>query len=89
MPYHVEIKQQQPTPTAVKRLQARPDELSTVIPRTCGEVWAFVRSASLPNPGLMLALYFDDVINIECGVILSQPFAGNRDQRSLRALLQS
>jgi hypothetical protein len=77
MEYQVNVQPVAPQLTAVIRLRARQDELSTVIPQACGEVWEFARAAGLPCPGRHLALYFDDVINIEVGAEVFQPFTGN------------
>jgi effector-binding domain-containing protein len=77
MEYQVHLQQVQPQTTGVVRFQARPGQLSTLIPQACGEVWAFMRSSGLPHPGRNLALYLDGVMNIECGVEVPQPFTGN------------
>jgi effector-binding domain-containing protein len=77
MEYQVSVQPVASQLTAVVRLRARQDELSTVIPQACGEVWAFARSAGLPRPGRHLALYLDCVMNIECGAEVFQPFTGN------------
>ena len=62
---------------AVVRCRAKVSELASVIPKACGEVWAFVRSANLPHPGRNLALYLDGEMNLEVGVEVTQPFTGN------------
>jgi effector-binding domain-containing protein len=77
MDYHVEIKSVEAQLTAVVRFQATIPELPTKVPHACGEVWQYVRSAGLPHPGRNLALYLDGVMNVECGVEVSQPFPGN------------
>lgn len=77
MQYQIHIEKVEPQPTAVVRRRARFSELAQVIPQACGEVWAFFRSSLLPHPGRNLALYRDDEINIECGVEVAQPFAGD------------
>jgi effector-binding domain-containing protein len=77
MEYNVEVQRVEPQPTAVVRFQAKVQDLPKVIPQACGEVWTFARSAGLPNPGRHIALYLDSVMNIECGVEVSQPFVGN------------
>jgi effector-binding domain-containing protein len=76
MTYQVRITEVPAQLTGVVRLQAPLDQLSTVLPRACGEVWAFFRTSGLPRPGRNLALYHDDVMNIECGVEVSEPFTG-------------
>jgi effector-binding domain-containing protein len=77
MEYQVNVQPVASQLTAVIRLRARQDELATVIPQACGEAWEFARSAGLPRPGRHLALYFDDVINLEVGAEVFQPFTGN------------
>lgn len=77
MPYQVRTEQVEPQPIAVVRFRARRDELSTVIPAACGEVWNFIRAAKLDRPGRHVAVYLDGEINIECGAEVAGPFAGN------------
>jgi effector-binding domain-containing protein len=77
MDYHVEAKRVESQTTAVVCFSAKAAELSTKIPQACGEVWTFIRSAGLPQPGRHVALYLDGVINIECGAEVGQPFQGN------------
>jgi effector-binding domain-containing protein len=74
MEYQVQIQKAEPQPIAAVRRRARSDELASVIPAGCGEVWQFIRAANLPNSGLNLAVYFDGEINLECGVIVLAPF---------------
>jgi effector-binding domain-containing protein len=75
MEYQVHTENVAPLITAVVRRQAKQHELSKAIPQACGDVWSFVRSANLPNPGRHVAVYLDCVINFECGVEMTQPFA--------------
>lgn len=77
MEYDVHVEQMESTTTAVVRRRASLNELKTVVPQGCGEAWQFVRSAQLPRPGRNLAVYFDDAIHLECGVEVTEPFAGN------------
>src|SRR5512143_2866012 len=77
MDYEVKVEQVQSQPTAVVRRQAKSDELASVVPQLCGEVWQFVRDVGLLRPGRNLALYLDGVINLECGVEVAGSFAGN------------
>jgi effector-binding domain-containing protein len=77
MKYEVQVKQVPSITTAVVRRRAAQRELPKVIPQCCGEVWTFLRTAGVPNPGRLLALYLDGEINFECGVELFQPFVGN------------
>ncbi len=75
MEYQVHVEQVVPQLTAVVRCRASQRELAQVIPRACGEVWEFLRSRNFPRPGRHLALYLDDVMNIEVGVEVFQHFA--------------
>ena len=75
--YEIQIREVEPQATAVVRSRAKQPELAEVVPRGCGEVWDFMRSSGLPRPGRNLALYLDDVMNIEVGVEVLQPFEGS------------
>ena len=77
MDYHISVTHVASLTTAVVRRQAALHELATVIPQACGEVWAFIRSSHLPNPGRNLVLYLDAEWHLECGVEVATPFAGN------------
>jgi effector-binding domain-containing protein len=77
MPYQVAIVGVQPTHTAVVRRQASQADLPKVVPQGCGEVWSFLRSQRIPQPGRNLAVYFDGVINLEVGVEVGNPFVGD------------
>ena len=57
--YDVQIEQLPPRPIAVIRARARFDELSSVVPRLCGEAWEAVKAhPEVQVPGaLMLAIY--------------------------------
>lgn len=63
-------------PLAVVRLQAKPQELSKVVPAACGTVWNVIRSQQVPGAGRHVAVYLDGQINLEVGVELETPFAG-------------
>src|SRR5256885_11566634 len=77
MRYQIELKDSKAIYTAVIRNRVRPEELSRFVPAACGEVWSFIRSASLPRPGRHLALYLDAQGSVEVGAEVSEPFAGN------------
>src|SRR6266704_2391320 len=77
MRYEIELKNSEPTCTAVIRGRVRPEELPRFVPAACGEVWSFIRSASLPRPGRHLALYLDGQGSVEVGAEVSEPFTGN------------
>ncbi len=77
MEYDIRIEQAASRPLAVVRRRASLAELSKVIPEACGLVWNVVRSQNIPGAGRHVALYWDDVINLEVGVELDAPFAGH------------
>jgi len=74
--YEVRIDQQTARPVAVVRRRARRDQLSTVVPAACGEVWNVIRAQQVAGAGRHIAIYLDDRINLEVGVELETPFAG-------------
>ena len=63
------------TPTAVVRRRASAQQLSNVVPEACGIVWDALRAQGIRG-GRHVALYLDDQINLEVGVELDKPFAG-------------
>jgi effector-binding domain-containing protein len=75
--YDVRLEQNAGRPLAVVRRRASAAELSRVVPDACGLVWNVVRSQKIPGAGRHVALYWDDVINLEVGVELEAPFAGH------------
>ena len=77
MDCQVEIMQIAPQLTAVIRCRTSQDQLSTVVPQLCGEVWNFLRAGNFPRPERHLAVYLDCEMNIEVGVEVFQHFAGN------------
>jgi effector-binding domain-containing protein len=77
MEYDVRIEQVSSCPLAVVRRRASVQELSKVVPDACGTVWSVVRAQKLTGAGRHVALYWDDVINLEVGVELDAPFAGH------------
>ncbi len=77
MEYDVRLEQLGSRPLAVVRRRASSQELSRVVPDACGTVWNVVRAQQVPGAGRHVALYWDDVINLEVGVELEAPFAGH------------
>jgi effector-binding domain-containing protein len=77
MEYQVHVQHVESQLTGVVHFRASPNELATVVPAACGEVWTFFRTSGLPRPGRHLALYLDDKGNLEVGVEVTEPFAGN------------
>jgi hypothetical protein len=77
MPHTVRLEQLAAQPLAVVRRQARADELSRVVPEACGLVWNALRALKVSGAGRHVAVYWDCVINLEVGVELPEPFAGD------------
>lgn len=63
-------------PIVAVRRRVTHDQFSTVIPKACGEVWNFVKSKPIANPGRNVAVYLDTVFNIEVGVEIPPGFKG-------------
>ena len=62
---------------AVVRLRAALRELPRVVPAACGKVWNAIKARQVTGAGRHVALYLDDQINLEVGVELDAPFAGD------------
>jgi effector-binding domain-containing protein len=71
--YVVQVRQLEPVPLVVIKRQARPADLSRLVPECCGLVWNAVRAQELKG-GRHVALYRDGSIRLEVGVELSGPF---------------
>jgi effector-binding domain-containing protein len=84
MSYHVALTRSDAIDTAVIRSRVEPSELSRFVPAACGEVWAFIRSAGLDNPGRHVALYLDANGNVEVGAEVAAPFTGTDRVRCSR-----
>lgn len=79
MQYNVEVRQSEPTYTAVIRSRERKEDLSKFVPAACGEVWSYFRSAGLPKPGRNLALYHGGgEVSVEAGAEVREEFSGKR-----------
>jgi effector-binding domain-containing protein len=76
MSYEIQIERVEPRVIAAVRRRASMQELATVIPQACGEVWEFIRATKIPHVGLNIAVYLDMEMTLECGVIVLQTFAG-------------
>jgi effector-binding domain-containing protein len=78
MSYQIDVRCVEPVPTLIVRRQARPRELSVVVPAACGYVWDFVRRAGVRGAGRHVALYLND-IDLEVGVEVAAavPAAGD------------
>src|SRR5437588_13062386 len=77
MEYDVRLEQLSSRPLAVVRRRASLQQLAKVVPDACGTVWGVVRAQKIAGAGRHVALYWDDVINLEVGVELDAPFAGH------------
>jgi effector-binding domain-containing protein len=77
MNYDVHLEQYPGQPLAVVRRRAARHELSQVVPEACGIVWNVIRAEQVPGAGRHVAVYLDNAINLEVGVELEVPFAGN------------
>jgi effector-binding domain-containing protein len=71
--YDVQLRHLAAVPLAVVRRQARPSDLSRVVPECCGLVWNALRAQGVKG-GRNVALYLDGTINLEIGVEMSAPF---------------
>ena len=77
MRYHVELTDSDVIHTAVVRSRVQPNDLSRFVPAACGEVWSFIRSAGLRQPGRHVCLYLDRQGSVEVGAEVSEPFVGS------------
>src|SRR5262245_3757091 len=77
MEYEVRLEQGSSRLLAVVRRRAQPHELSKVVPEACGLVWGVLKGQKIAGAGRHVALYWDDVINLEVGVELDAAFAGS------------
>jgi len=72
--YTVQVQRLDPLPLAVIRRQAKPADLSRVVPECCGLVWEVMRAQKV-KAGRHVALYWDGSIRLEVGVELHAPFS--------------
>ncbi len=75
MPYSVRLEQFPGTPLAIVRRRAALPELPKIIPEACGTVWKILRTLGIQNAGRLVAVYLDNVCNLEIGVELQSPIA--------------
>jgi effector-binding domain-containing protein len=77
MAYEVRIeKVSEARPLAVVRRMARPAQFSRVVPECCGVVWSALKAAGVKGAGRHVAVYWDEVVNLEVGVEMHESFAG-------------
>src|SRR5947207_3211131 len=72
--YEVQLQRVDSIPLAVIRRQARPAELSRLVPECCGIVWNALRARQV-KAGRHVAIYWDGSIRLEVGVELQGPFS--------------
>ena len=80
MAYEIRVEDVEPQTIASVRRRAKIPQLSTVVPAACGEVWNFVQTAGIPDPGRHVAVYRDGgdgQLDVEIGVEVASPFTGD------------
>jgi len=75
MTYNVHVEKFPGQPLAVVRRQASKPQLGGVIQQACGTVWHAIRAQNVKG-GRHVAVYLDDVMNLEVGVEVDAPFSG-------------
>jgi effector-binding domain-containing protein len=79
MEYEISVERVEPRTIASVRRRATQQQLSTVVPAACGDVWNFVRANGIAQPGRLVALYRDGgdgQLDVEVGVEVGGPFTG-------------
>ena len=76
MNYKVRLEQFPGRPLAVVRRQASIQQSGRVIQEVCGTVWNVLRSEQIKG-GRHVAIYLDDVFNLEVGAEIDAPFSGS------------
>lgn len=76
MEYSIRLEQFPGRPLAVVRRRATMRELGRVIPEACGTVWNILRAHQIKGAGRHVAVYLDEVLNLEVGVEMDGPFGG-------------
>jgi effector-binding domain-containing protein len=77
MSHDVRLENHPAQALAVVRRRASAQELSRVVPAACGTVWSALRALKVTGAGRHVAVYWDCAINLEVGVELATPFAGD------------
>jgi effector-binding domain-containing protein len=73
-PHPIHVQQLESIPLAVIRRQAKPADLSRLVPECCGLVWEVMRAQKV-KAGRHVAVYWDGSIRLEVGVELQAPFS--------------
>jgi effector-binding domain-containing protein len=63
-------------PLAVVRRRARSEQFARVVPECCGVVWKALKENDVKGAGRHVAVYLDDVVNLEVGVEMESEFGG-------------
>lgn len=74
--HQIRVEHRAALPTAVIRRLASARELTQVVPAACGLVWNELRKQQVTGAGCHVAIYMDDQIHLEVGVILDRPISG-------------
>jgi effector-binding domain-containing protein len=77
MSYAIRLQFLPAQPLAVIRRRVAAQQLATVIPQACGQVWNVLRAKNVAGAGRHVALYWDAEINLEVGVELSTPIVSD------------
>jgi effector-binding domain-containing protein len=77
MTYTVRLEQIPSRPLAVVRRRAKMQELAKVIPEACGTVWKLIKALQIKGAGRHVAVYLDDVMNLEVGVEVEKPITAH------------
>jgi effector-binding domain-containing protein len=72
--YSVQVQHLDSIPLAVIRRQAKPADLSRLVPECCGLVWDVMRAQKV-KAGRHVAIYWDGSIRLEVGVEVQSPFS--------------
>ena len=72
MNYQIRIEHFPGKGLAVVRRRASRQQLGKVIPEACGTVWSALRSGQIKGAGRHVAVYLDEVFNLEVGVELEE-----------------
>jgi hypothetical protein len=73
MNYSIKVEQFPGHPLAVVRRRTARPQLGAVIQEACGTVWSALKSQQIKGAGRHVAVYLDDIINLEIGVEIDHP----------------
>lgn len=76
MKYEVRLEASTGSPIAIVHRRATRPQLGATIQAACGVVWNALRARQTPDVGRHIALYLDDVFNVDVGVEVAAPFSG-------------